>query len=750
MRCLLTALLLMSCCYGGQIEEFLAKATEKHGSAGTKAAQFLVDHMPARDRESLTKEFLTNHLDLAFQARNEFPWAKLVPEDMFLNDVLPYAVFDETREEWRADFLEKARPLVKEAKTASEAAQILNREFFKLINVHYNNQRKAANQSAKESMTSGKASCTGLSIILVNACRAVGIPARAVGTPIWTNGRGNHTWVEIWDDGWHFTGADEYDPQGLNRGWFIKDAARAKIDDPKHAIYATSWKRERLAFPLVWAQGNTEVAAVNVTASYVKPTANPGSANLGVRLFAKINGDRMVARVSAIHGSGGHVATAETKAGTADLNNMPRFEMKPGASGRLFFTMKNVTRELPFGPLNAGDSTIDAIWDELKECSPELSALHAWLALPSAKRHVDSPALQAPLSKQDAATAVSLLGGNRMVRLAIEREPEFEKKFITHDNKTLRWLEKTFGETPTDGHSLWISMHGGGAAPVSVNDSQWKNQIQLYEPTEGIYIAPRAPTNTWNLWHEGHIDAMFQRLIEDYVIFRGVNPKKVYLMGYSAGGDGVWQLAPRMADRFAAAAMMAGHPNESSLLGLRNLPFAIFMGANDAACKRNETAVIKIAEMKALQKADPDGYVHRAKVYEGLGHWMNRKDAEAVPWMAQYQRNTWPKKVIWFQDDITHDRFYWLKIPDKSAAKAGQQLTATVDGQSIRLDGEVPAGTSLLLSDSLLDLDRELTVFIHGKPLPSKKVARTAGAIQQSLEDRLDLPATATAVFVLP
>jgi poly(3-hydroxybutyrate) depolymerase len=48
-------------------------------------------------------------------------------------------------------------------------------------------------------------------------------------------------------------------------------------------------------------------------------------------------------------------------------------------------------------------------------------------------------------------------------------------------------------------------------------------------------------------------------------LFRGVNPDKVYLLGYPAGGDGVWQLAPRMADRFAAAAMMAGHPNGASL-----------------------------------------------------------------------------------------------------------------------------------------------------------------------------------------
>src|SRR6185295_3610744 len=106
-------------------------------------------------------------------------------------------------------------------------------------------------------------------------------------------------------------------------------------------------------------------------------------------------------------------------------------------------------------------------------------------------------------------------------------------------------------------------------------------QIDLYKPAEGLYIAPRAPTNAWNLWHEAPMDALLDRLIEDAIVFGGVNPDRVYLMGYSAGGDGVYQLGPRMADRWAAAAMMAGHPNEASPLGLRNIGFAIQVGAND-------------------------------------------------------------------------------------------------------------------------------------------------------------------------
>jgi pimeloyl-ACP methyl ester carboxylesterase len=325
-----------------------------------------------------------------------------------------------------------------------------------------------------------------------------------------------------------------------------------------------------------------------------------------------------------------------------------------------------------------------------------------------------------------------------------------QSKSIELEGKILRWKEKVFGEAPSAGHSLWISMHGGGNAPARVNDQQWTNQIGLYQPAEGIYIAPRAPTDTWNLWHEGHIDPLFQRLIDDFVALRGVDPDRVYLMGYSAGGDGVWQLAPRMADRFAAASMMAGHPNEASLLGLRNLPFAIFMGGDDAAYKRNQIAAEKGAELDRLEAADPGGYVHRVRIYEGLGHWMQRKDAEAVPWMAGFRRNPWPKKVVWQQDDVVHRRFYWLRVPEASPIEERALMTAVVDGQEIRLSGKVPQGLQLRLSDSLLDLDKPVKVLVGEKEVFAGEVPRRAGVISESLLERLDAPGAATALLVLP
>ena len=706
-------------------DDFIALVPEKHGAFGEKAARFLVEHMPETDKETLSATFLDEDLDLALKARATFPWAKDVPEEIFLNDVLPYAVFDEPRDPWRADFFEKAAPLVKNARTASEAAQILNRDFFKLINTHYHTKRKRTNQSPKESIEQGRATCTGLSIILVAACRAVGIPARAVGTPLWWDRSGNHTWVEIWDGGWHFTGADEYNEAGLNRGWFIENASKADKNQPAHSIYATSWKKDQGAFPMVWSPDSRRVGGINVTDRYRANTSSAVS-SIGVRFFE--GGERLAIKGTLTTAAGFPLGDFETKAGTADLNDTACIVISPGESYRLRFEIDGRMME------TASFVSKESIHDI------RAADLH-----PVPVLNDDS----IPLSKNLAPRAVQLAYETIVASQKEKRAAELEAKSITEGDKTLRWLEKTFGETPPTGRSLWISMHGGGEVPAHVNEQQWRNQIRLYAPEEGIYVAPRAPTDKWNMWHQEHIDPMFSRLIENMTALRGVNPNKVYLMGYSAGGDGVWQLAPRMADRFAAASMMAGHPNESSLLGLRNLPFGIFMGANDSAVNRNKVAVEKTAALAALHEADPGGYTHLSRIYPGLPHWMDRKDAEAVPWMVKFARNPWPRKIVWFQDDVTHHRFYWLQLPDGTAEK-GRKITAEVDGRTIRIAGDVPPGTKLLLSDELLDLGEPVEISVNGQPARTVKPVRSSKTIREALEARLDPASTPTAAIVCP
>ena len=295
---------------------------------------------------------------------------------------------------------------------------------------------------------------------------------------------------------------------------------------------------------------------------------------------------------------------------------------------------------------------------------------------------------------------------------------------------------KVFGEKPESGRSLFISMHGGGGAPAAVNNQQYENQKQLYQPTEGVYLVPRAPTDTWNLWHQGHIDQFFDRLITNMVVFEGVDPNKVYLMGYSAGGDGVYQLAPRMADRFAAASMMAGHPNEAKSDGLRNLPFALFMGANDSAYNRNKIAAKREKRLAELQAADADGYIHSVSIFEGMGHWMQRKDAVAVPWMAKFERRQFPDRLVWVQDDVVHSQSYWLRTAKD--VKAGDTMVAIREGNTIQVECEDVSQVTILLNDHFVDLDQPVTVKVAGQPTVERHAVRTIAALVRSLIQRDD------------
>jgi poly(3-hydroxybutyrate) depolymerase len=350
----------------------------------------------------------------------------------------------------------------------------------------------------------------------------------------------------------------------------------------------------------------------------------------------------------------------------------------------------------------------------------------------------------APLSRADADAAVKAALRTIADKSRAERAAELKSGVIAVDGARMPIWAAQYGEKSKDGtRPLWISMHGGGGAPAKVNDQQWDNQKRLYQPKEGIYVAPRAPSNEWNLWHQAPVDRCFERLIEDLVICERVDPNRVYLMGYSAGGDGVYQLAPRMADRLAAASMMAGHPNDARPDGLRNLPFAIHMGADDGAFDRNKVAAAWGAQLDALAAADPGAYVHHVEIHAGKGHWMDREDASAVPWMAGYVRDPRPAKVVWLQDDVTRPRFYWLAVDEP---KAGQRIVAERQGQEIRIL-EAPAGVNLRirLDDSMLDLDKDVRVTQGGKELFSGRAPRSKETIERVLGERYDPQAAFTA-----
>lgn len=348
------------------------------------------------------------------------------------------------------------------------------------------------------------------------------------------------------------------------------------------------------------------------------------------------------------------------------------------------------------------------------------------------------PFTSEPMDSKTANLAKELIIKAYKKQIQNDRSKELSEKVFRDGQLEMPYDFQIYGEKPSTGRSLWISLHGGGGAPKQVNDQQWQNQKKLYKPEEGIYLAPRAPTNTWNLWHEPHIDRLFNKLVESLIATQDVNPNKVYILGYSAGGDGVYQMAPRMADYWAAAAMMAGHPNGVSLLSLRNVPFALQVGANDSAYNRNKVATEYGEALQKLQKNDPGGYENLVKIHEGKGHWMNLEDKIALPWMSKYSRNPIPQKVVWKQTGVPHYRSYWLAIPTMDMP-IDSIIIAEYKGQTVEISRAEKIKTVLVrFSDKMMDLDKTITITHQGQKVFEGKVNRLIKTQIQTLQGRGD------------
>lgn len=336
----------------GQQGEELKKAWDQCPADQKKGMEFLLSNMPPRDVTTLKAEFLLENVKLAYQARSEMPWGKDIPEEIFLNDVLPYAVLDETRDNWRADFYQRFKKIAGDATTASQALERINAAITKEVGVEYNTKRRAPNQGPYESMQLKMASCTGLSILLADALRSVGIPCRIAGTAMWTTMEGNHNWNEVWlpeQKRWMIT---EYTPdkKGLDHAWFIADAARGIPGSVAHGVYATSWEKSKQHFPMVWNMRDTSVPGIDVTQRYIdlgaKHMVKPGECELRIDAYlTQADGSKKRESLDVeVRQFDVVVAKGKTPSPTADMNEFLRIRVPQGVRYQVVIPTENPNR----------------------------------------------------------------------------------------------------------------------------------------------------------------------------------------------------------------------------------------------------------------------------------------------------------------------------------------------------------------------------------------------------------------------
>lgn len=715
---------------------------------------YLLTYMPLADLKSLPAAKVTEAVHLAYVARAKEAWGKTVPISVFLDAVVPYASVTEPRQSMRTEFQAKYLPLVEGTKTPGEAALAINKTLFKDYKVTYNTHRLRTDQSPPETIRQGMATCTGLSIMLVDALRAVGVPSRLAGIPSWPGRGGNHTWVEVWDNGgWHFVGAAEPDDKGLDHAWFAEEAGGAIADKPENSIYAVSYKGAGANFPLVWDPGAT-TPAENVTNRYKTKEAVAAKAP---RLMVEVKkgGDRVIADVVVTSETDGkEIIHGKSLGPQADINLHVSGEAKEGTTYRIEVTYggQKVSREVKV----SGDTVVHIDLDRETGRALRFTSKTDLAALlgdrfsrdPSRISRAKAALATQPYNSANAEAAWKAFLGAPDPEL----KAEFDAKTVKTADRTSPYKWRFVGEKPKDGWGLVIAMHGGGGAPKEVNDGEWNHMFDAYykdHPEAGgyVYLALRAPNDEWNGFYDDSIVPLVERLILQFVKYAEVDPNHVYACGASHGGYGTFVIGTKAPYRFAALHPAAGAGTDGETAGenLRNVHFTWAVGEND-------TAYGRIDRDRAFQKswdewkAKYGGFDGGLEVVSGHGHLIGDHEADQTAQLRKYTRENAPKRIIWTQtDDVLH-HFYWveaLKPVDKG------HIEVTVEGNRITLTTINQGDVALWLSPSLVDLKKPVVVVRDGKTT-TFKVKPSLDTFVEGLKETGDPALTAPVRIVVP
>ena len=699
---------------------------------------YLITHLPLVDLQTLKPAALSENVALAYQAREETSWAKSLPEEVFLDAVLPHASVTEPRDSSRREFHDRYKAMVKDSKTPGEAALRINKSLFVDYKVTYNTKRLRTDQNSKESIAQGMATCTGLSIMLVEACRSVGIPARLAGINSWPGRGGNHTWVEIWNDGWHFVGAAEPDDQGLDHAWFVGDASKGIKTRPENAIFAVTYRKTGAHFPLAW-NPEARINAENVTDRY-KPaglTAVPDSPRLMVE--TRHGGERVEAEVIAIDRKTGATALQGKCFGPrADVNLHLSGPVEKGDS---FFVVGRFNGLAAVVKATVDDDTVVRLDLDAKAPAIPADDLAKLLAdrfgTDAAKKQVAEKILDAiPFNEAGRAPAWKAYKDSPT---HAELRKEWESKTVKTATRTSPYLYRTVGEKPKNGWPLVIAMHGGGGTTQEFNDSQWQKMFTSYYKDHAevggyIYLALRAPNNEWNGFYDDAIAPLVERLILQFVLFADVDPNMIETLGASHGGYGAFVIGTKIPDRFAAvhASASAPTPGETQGENLINIRFTFMVGENDTAYGRADRCK-EFAKLFDGWKAERGGYRGGFEWRPGVGHSVPDRD-KVADMIKAGPRNPWPKKVVWVESDDVLKHSYWVEAIEPVD---GGRIEASMNDNVVTLKTEKQSKMALWMDPSLVNFDKPLIVK-SGDKSESYEIKSTLGTYCRGLEERRD------------
>lgn len=327
-----------------------------------------------------------------------------------------------------------------------------------------------------------------------------------------------------------------------------------------------------------------------------------------------------------------------------------------------------------------------------------------------------------------------------------DRSNELASGKITIGDASIKVYATTIGQPDENGYPLYIALRGGGNPDKKLSDEQFENMKNYYKGAVeyGVYVVPHTIINGWDENYRPETFLFYDRIIEDAIAFYNVDPNRVYLTGFSSGGDGVYSIAPRISERFAAVNMSAGYPHMLLLDNLYNLPMCIQMGEYDTAYDRHLIAAKYDGWLDEYAQKYGGGFTHETFIHKNGDHnnwsdcddrkqlvytgdevakWLNDPGSaqatvaqtSAIRWFNQYTRNPLPERIVWNTAGYASLRdshmFYWL---DRDGLLTNATIIASynTENNSVTIEQcDAEKGTlKIFLNPQMLDVFSDVTV----------------------------------------
>jgi predicted peptidase len=167
------------------------------------------------------------------------------------------------------------------------------------------------------------------------------------------------------------------------------------------------------------------------------------------------------------------------------------------------------------------------------------------------------------------------------------------------DLNYLLYLPREYGQDPNKKWPLILFLHGAGERGDDLQLLLKHGIPKLVETRDDfpfVTLSPQCPEGSFWYLLLSVLDGLLTHVASDLAL----DPDRAYLTGLSMGGYGVWHLAARYPNRFAAIAPICGGGLESlgfpdKVRALKDVPVWAFHGAHDT--------VVPLAESRRLVDA---------------------------------------------------------------------------------------------------------------------------------------------------